>query len=268
MSWSKPVAPGFISRYDPIAKSTSGSAAESVGMWLLEQLREKYPKHRDEGGLVDITYEWFFSLEPKTAISLPAVAIGVMTAEYPKLGSALHAGEGAIVPGELKDAEILLVVLANNVKLRDGIEDRLSRWINKIINHGVDIPLRFATKYDPGDDRGFTQIDRFVISSLWQNLTDEAFVKVSMFRTGYVEDYVEPEDGLGSIWNGIVGSANVSGGVTARVSGLGHRSLSVLFTPTMPWDGTTEGNGQNSHLSQCRIVKADDIQVTSNTTIV
>lgn len=263
MSFEKPNMPGGASIYYPVAQSTAGSAAESLGMWLIEQLQAKYSYHRDHGGLVPIYYQWFFSLDPETAAKLPSVAIAVMTAEYPRLGSYLHAGDGAIIPGELRDAEILVCVLANNTKLRDGIEDRLSRWVSKIINGAENVPFRFLTKYDHGDDRGFSSIDRFVISSLWQNLTDEAFVKMTFFKTGYVEDYIEPEDGLGSYWQGVVGSTvYLSGDVTARATGLGHRSLAFSFT-------AITGGGQESKFSATR-VKTDynDITIGSDTKIV
>lgn len=259
--------PGGVSAYYPVAKSTAGSAAESLGMWLIEQLKVKYPSHRDEGGDVPIFYQWYFDLDPDTAMKLPSVAIAIMTAEYPRLGSYLHAGDGAIVPGELRDAEVLTIVLGNNTKIRDGIEDRLSRWISKIINGGSNIPFRYATKYYHGDDRGFSSIDRFVISSLWQNLTDEAFVKVGYFKTGYVEDYVEASDGLGTIWNGIVGSITTTGDVVSRVSGLGHRSLAFTFTPVAKFDGETEGSGQRSYFTHTRILKASTVELGSGTTI-
>ncbi len=267
MSFEKPVIPGAISTYYSTVQSLSDSAAESLGMWVLEQLKLKYPQHRDVGGLVDIHYQWFFSLDPDTAAKLPSVAIGVMTAEHPRLGSTLNAGDGAIVPGELKDAQILAVVLANNTKLRDGIEDKVGRWLGRIINHAQGSPFRYLTKYDFGDDRGFTQVDRFVISSLWQNLTDEAFVKVTMFNTGYVEAYVEPTD-VGIFWNGIAGSAVVTGDIGARVSGLGHRSLRITFTPRAKFDGKTKGDGQVSNFSASRIVVGNELSFLSDTKIV
>jgi len=261
MSWSKPIAPGFISTYNAKMQSLAGSAAESLGMWLIEQLTEKYPQHRDQGGLITMNYQWIFDLNPQTQLKLPAVAIGISTMDFPKLGSYLHIGDGAMVPGQLKNAEILIVILANNSKLRDGIEDRISRWLSKIVNNSRSSPLRFLNRYDPGDDRGFTQGDRYMMRSTWQALTDEAFIKMATFETGYVEAYVDSEDGINSIWSGIVGSMVISGNVNGRVSGLGHRSLSITFTPVT-------AAGQNSYFSQCRIIKTSSLDMGSGTTIV
>jgi hypothetical protein len=252
MSWEKPILSGGMSQYNPVQQGMTHSAAESAGKWIIDQLREHYPTHRTIAGDVPIGYEWFFDLSPKTTITLPTVAIGVMTAEHLRLGSAMQDDHGTVVPGELFDSVIVIVVLANNSPMRDGIEHRLARKLLRIINFTKGTPFRYGSKRDFGDDRGFSSIDRFVISSLWQNLTDEAFVKVTTFTTGWVEDFVEPED---DYWLGVAGVLAVD----VSPSPPSNRSLgfSLILSDTV---------GQSSVASQSRIeVNDNELSLVSNT---
>lgn len=218
--------------YDTFAEH----ASDIIGLWIIEQLKTLYPTHKTKGGDQIIYYSWFFDLQPKepNVMALPAVAVDVVIAEHPTLGTAIGDGEGGVVAGALRDAEIAIVVIANSARMSASIEGRVARILDRVINFAEDIPLTHVTKYHFADDRGFSSIDRFVMTSLWQNLSDEAFVKLTFYNSGFVEDYIEDTD---EIWAGLVGGINL--GITAdseQDSGNSpsHVTLSFKFTPTIP----------------------------------
>jgi hypothetical protein len=72
------------------------------------------------------------------------------------------------------------------------------------------------------------------MTSLWQNLTDQVFVKITVGRTGFSEAFIEDTD---EIWSGIVGSYGLGideGGGLDSGNNPSQVSLAIKFTPNIP----------------------------------
>ena len=238
MSFDPPTIKGTISPYrSQVYQTFAEHAQEAIAAWILEQLKTKYPTHNSMGGPIPINYSYFFDLTPKAFqdMSLPAVAIDVVLAEYPTLGSVIGAGSGGYAAGMLRDVEIGLVIFGNSARLSASVDAAVSAQLVRLINHTPDIPIIFATKYHLADDRGFSSIDRFVMTSLWQNLPDEVFVKITWYKSAVVEEFID--DTIDNVWSGMVGGVaqeyDVDGDQSSGITP-SHVTLTFKFTPTIP----------------------------------
>jgi hypothetical protein len=238
MSFDPPTVKGAISSYRSSLYQTFAEHAQAaISVWILEQLKFQYPKHRIKGGTVDIFYSYFFDLTPTqmNSLQLPAVAIDVVLTEHPTLGAAIGSGDGGVVPGALKDVEIGIAVFAANAADAANIENVISSRLDRIINHSENTPLLFFTKYHMADDRGFRTLYSFDFPTLWQAMPDEVFIKMTYGKSSCVEEYVD--DLLDDTFLGVFGSVNteiITEGETTINNSVSHTVLSVKFTPSIP----------------------------------
>ena len=239
MSFDAPTIKHGISPYRSVNFPTNFGehSVEAIASWILDTLNTLYPNFKTASGDRPINYSYFFDLNPKNmnALSLPAVAVDVVLSEYGTLGSLIGAGDGGYAAGDLREVEIGIVVFATSARRVSAIEAMISRKLDRYINNTPGIPILYVNKTHMADDRGFSTMDRFVMTSLWQNIPDEVFVKLTFMRSAIVEDYID--DDLDNVWTGIVGGINQSittGGVQISGNGPSHVSLSVKFTPTIP----------------------------------
>jgi hypothetical protein len=159
-------------------------------------LEERFPYIENRIGNIPITYSWFHSGEPQKTLSSPAMGISVAPMEIQTFGStSISTSYGSMVSGSLMKAEIVLVIISDSPRMREDISGRLFRVMNKYASVEGS-PLFYIERKGFGDDRGFSSIDRFVMTSLWQNLTEDKYIKIDTYEVGYAENYIEEADGV------------------------------------------------------------------------
>jgi len=235
MPFDEPNIPDTISPYRSSKRSFGEYAQDAISIWLIEQLQDKYPQHKTVNGFADIHYSYFSDLnpdDPKVGLKLPAVAIDVTTSEHGTIGSAIGDGNGGVVAGRLSDCQINVVIITQTASMAASIEARVGTKLDRIVNF-EESPLLFLTKFHMADDRGFRATYSFDFPALFQNLSEKNFMKVSFYRSGFAEDFMEESD---DIWNGIVGgqSYDITSDDQSKTTKLiSHVSLGVKFTPNI-----------------------------------
>ena len=179
--------------------SKSGTMREptsAIAAYFIDVLEDKLPTIRDYVGTMPISYSWFHSGEPQKTLQSPAVGVSVAPMEYKTLGSAQMATSyGSIIPGSLMTGEIVMVIVADSPRMREDISSRIFRTLNKHVHYNNESsPIIYLQRKGFGDDRGFSSIDRFVMTSLWQNLTEDKYIKIDTYKIGYAENYIDEDD--------------------------------------------------------------------------
>ncbi len=183
-----------MGQYYSVKQGTSKEPTSAIAAFIIDMLEERFPFIEDRVGEVPITYSWFHSGEPQRTLSSPAMGISVAPMEIQTFGStSISTSYGSMVSGSLMKAEIVLVIIADSPRMREDISGRLFRVMNKYASVEGS-PLFYIERKGFGDDRGFSSIDRFVMTSLWQNLTEDKYIKIDTYECGYAENYISEED--------------------------------------------------------------------------
>jgi len=183
-----------IGQYYGNKQGTMKDPMSAIAAYVIDILESKFPTIQDALGDTPITYSWFHSGEPKKTLSSPAMGISVAPMEIPTFGSThISTSRGSIIPGSLMMAEIVLVIVADSPRMREDISSRLFRTFQRHMQ-GRDSPFFYFERKGFGDDRGFSSIDRFVMTSLWQNLTEDKYIKIDTYEVGYAENYIDEDD--------------------------------------------------------------------------
>lgn len=207
MSWEKPIVGGAVSRYYPKHSGTATEPTSAIVAWIIDILEEEFPSIENFSGSSPIYYSWFHGREPSDAINVPSVALSMRAGEQETLGIMINGDNGVEIPGSLMRSELELVILADSTRQREDISSRIFKILNKRIHLFKDNPIYSFRRMSAGDDRGFSTIDRFVMSSLWQNMTEDVFFKIDHYELQYTEVYVDESDN--NAW-GMVGSFETS----------------------------------------------------------
>ena len=230
MSFEKPVVNGAISRYYSTKQSYAAEPSAALVGWLIDYLEANLPSIKDVGGDVPITYSWFYSQQPQENIVFPYVAISAYFAERESIGTLMEGVNKSPVVSMLVDVYMDVVIVAQSVKLREDIESAVYRTLFRAVYAGkTDTPLAYFEKVDFGDSRAFSTVDRYITTTMWQNLTENAYYKVVSFMGGFY--FAMPETGTDDF--ALIGLADLGMNTdTINVGGSGHRiALRVLFTP-------------------------------------
>ncbi len=183
-----------VGRYYGVKIGTSKEPTSAIAAFIIDTLEERFPTIKDSIGETSINYSWFHSGEPQETLLSPAVGISVAPMEQQTLGSSsFSTSYGSIVSGSLMKAEIVMVIMADSPRMREDISSRMFKILNKFIGRS-NSPLFYLERQGFGDDRGFSSIDRFVMTSLWQNITEDKYLKIDTYEVGYAENYIEEED--------------------------------------------------------------------------
>ncbi len=193
MSWEIPIARGAISNYYSKKDGTTTDATSAVAAFIIDILDEKAGYIRDKFGDTKILYTWFHSAEPSSSLTSPAVAISVMSNERDKLGANIDANDGTVLFGGLMDNEMTMLIIADSPRQREAISNRIFQVLNKWV-HLRESPIHYIMRMGFGDDRGFSSIERFMMSSLWQNFTEDKYIKIDIYNLGYVEFYEDDDE--------------------------------------------------------------------------
>ena len=182
--------------YHSVKAGTSKEPTSAIAAYFIDVLESKLPTIADRLGNTPISYTWFHSGEPQTTLNSPAIGLSVAPMEVQTLGSASMAtSSGSIIPGSLMTAEIIIVIIADSPRMREDISSRLFKVLNKHVHFSNEsTPLIYLERKGFGDDRGFSSIDRFVMTSLWQNITEDKYLKIDTYEIGYAENYIEEDD--------------------------------------------------------------------------
>ena len=196
MSFEKTPDGLTIGQYYGNKSGTMTEPTSEIAAYFIDVLESKFPTIKDFTGDTPISYSWFHSSEPQKTLQSPAVGISVAPMEYETLGSSQMATSyGSIFPGSLMSAEIIMVIVADSPRMREDISSRLFRTLNKHVHYNNEnSPIIYLTRKGFGDDRGFSSIDRFVMTSLWQNLTEDKYIKIDNYTVGYAENYIDEDD--------------------------------------------------------------------------
>jgi hypothetical protein len=228
-----------MGQYYGIKQGTSKEPTSAIAAFFIDTLEDKFPSISDRFGEVPLSYTWFHSGEPQKTLRSPAIGISVAPMEIPTFGStSISTAQGSIVPGSLMMAEVVMVIVADSPRMREDISGRLFKTINKFMS-GARSPLFYVERKGFGDDRGFSSIDRFVMTSLWQNLTEDKYIKIDTYEVGYAENYIDESDYNWELDWGVI--SNIDAGVLAN--GIpatpdfssGVITFKTTFTPTSPF---------------------------------
>ena len=198
-----------IGRYYGNKSGTTKEPTSAIAAFIIDILESKLPFIKDTKGNTAISYSWFHSGEPQKTLLSPAIGISVAPMEKQTLGSAqISTSYGSIFPGSLMTAEIVVVIVADSPRMREDISSRLFRVLNKHVHYNNEnTPIIYLERKGFGDDRGFSSIDRFVMTSLWQNLTEDKYIKIDTYKVGYAENYIDEDDPVD--W-GVIGTIDAA----------------------------------------------------------
>lgn len=214
-----------MGQYYGAKSGTMKEPTSAIAAYVIDVLEEKFPYIKDSWGNTPISYSWFHSGEPQKTLKSPAIGLSVAPMEEQTLGStSIATSYGSIIPGSLMKAEIVIVIVADSPRMREDISGRLFRVINKNMR-GADSPLFYIERKGFGDDRGFSSIDRFVMTSLWQNLTEDKYIKIDTYEVGYAENYIDEDDSVD--W-GVIGA--IDSDIESDGIDLGTRISNSLIT--------------------------------------
>jgi hypothetical protein len=226
-----------IGRYYGAKSGTMTEPTSAIAAYFIDILESKFPTVRDNIGDTPITYTWFHSGEPQTTLNSPAVGFSVAPMEVQTLGStSIATSFGSIIPGSLMAAEIIMVIVADSPRMREDISSKIFKILNKHVHYSNEnIPIIYLERKGFGDDRGFSSIDRFVMTSLWQNITEDKYIKIDTYQVGYAENYIEEDDSVdwavvGTIRDSIIESDSTPLSVT-------YTSSTVTFKTTFRPNG-------------------------------
>lgn len=185
-----------MGQYYGVKSGTMKEPTSAIAAYFIDILESKLPIIKDNIGDTLITYTWFHSGEPQTTLNSPAIGISVAPMEKQTLGStSIATSFGSIIPGSLMTAEITMVIVADSPRMREDISSRLFRILNKEVhNSNKNTPIIYLERKGFGADRGFSSIDRFVMTSLWQNITEDKYIKIDTYEIGYAENYINEDD--------------------------------------------------------------------------
>lgn len=185
-----------MGKYYGVKSGTMTEPTSAIAAYFIDVLESKFPTIKDNIGNTPISYTWFHSGEPQTTLNSPAIGISVAPMEVQTLGSASMATSfGSIIPGSLMTAEIVVVIIADSPRMREDISSKLFKVLNKHIHFSNEnTPIIYLERKGFGDDRGFSSIDRFVMTSLWQNITEDKYLKIDTYEIGYAENYIDEDD--------------------------------------------------------------------------
>lgn len=196
-----------MGQYYGAKAGTMKEPTSAIAAFIIDVLENKFPYIEDNIGNTPISYSWFHSGEPQKTLSSPAIGLSVATTERQTLGStSIGTSYGSVVPGSLMVAEVVIVIVADSPRMREDISSKLFKIINKYIG-GSNVPIFYIERKDFGADRGFSSIDRFVMTSLWQNLTEDKYIKIDTYEIGFAENYIEEDDTVD--W-GIIGNIDAN----------------------------------------------------------
>jgi hypothetical protein len=240
-----PVMPGTISPFRTTDIETFGEyITDAIGNYLIHNLKKYYPRQRMKNAPqgVPIFYSRMFDLRPDDEIlgmHTPAVGISVDTAEHITNSDIIPGEDGDFMPGDVYDIQIMTVVIASTSSISDAVDAQMTRVLNWLLNRG-DSPLLYMTKSLYSADRGFSTIDRFVLYALWQNLTDQQFVRIATYNSAVMDVYSDiglPED-MNFGWDSVVGSSSVKmtsdDTIVELMQYQSGVSLRFKFTPVAP----------------------------------
>lgn len=187
-----------MGQYYGTKSGTMKEPTSAIAAYFIDLMESKFPSMKDVFGDTLISYSWFHSGEPKTTLDSPAVGISVAASEYQTLAStSIATSYGSIIPGSLMSAEIVVVIVADSPRMREDISSRLFKILNKEVHYNNEnTPIIYLERKGFGDDRGFSSIDRFVMTSLWQNITEDKYIKIDTYEIGYAENYIDEDDSV------------------------------------------------------------------------
>lgn len=184
-----------IGQYYGLKSGTMKEPTSAIAAYIIDLLETKLPHIEDRIGNTNISYSWFHSAEPQVVISSPAVGISVAPKEHQTLGQYISTSYGSMVPGTLMRGEIVVFIVADSPRMREDISSRIFRVLNKEIHNNISkLPIIYLERHGFGDDRGFSSIERYIMSSLWQNTTEDLYLKIDTYEIGYSENYIDEED--------------------------------------------------------------------------
>jgi len=216
-----------VGQYYGSKTGTLKEPTSAIAGYLIDILEDKMPYIRDRIGNRPISYNWFHSGEPQKTMLSPAIGLSVAPMEAQTFGStSIGTSYGSVVPGSLMKAEVVCVIVADSPRMREDISSRLFRTLNKHVTHR---PIFYIERKGFGDDRGFSAIDRFVMTSLWQNITEDKYIKIDTYELGYAENYIDEEDAVD--W-GVIGSIDSSIQSDAVDLDIAFAGTSITFKTT------------------------------------
>lgn len=205
MSFEKTPDGITMGAYYGVKAGTMKEPTSAIAAYIIDLLEDKFPFVEDIVGQTPISYSWFHSGEPQKTLLSPAIGINVAPMEEQTLGStSISTSYGSIIPGSLMSAEIIVVIVADSPRMREDISGSIFKILNKYVN-GNNSPIFYLERRGFGDDRGFSSIDRFVMTSLWQNITEDKYLKIDTYEVGYAENYIEETDDVD--W-GVIGAVD------------------------------------------------------------
>lgn len=219
-----------MGQYYGAKSGTMKRPTSAIAAYFIDLLEDKLPYMEDLFGNTKITYSWFHSIQPQKTLSSPAIGISVAPMEYQTFGSSsIATSYGAVIPGSLMTAEIVMVIIADSPRMREDISGEIFRVMNK---YGSKKPIFYIERKGFGADRGFSSIDRFVMTSLWQNLTEDKYIKIDTYEIGYAENYIDEDDSVDWGVIGAIDSDIESDGIDleARISN-SLITFKTTFTP-------------------------------------
>lgn len=231
MSFEKTPDGISVGRYYGNKSGTMVEPTSVLTAYIIDLLEEKFPSIDDVYGSSTISYSWYHSVEPQTSLQSPAVGISISPTEKQTLGStSLTTLGGSIIPGSLMVAEMTVVIVADSPRMREDISSRMFKILNKYIN-GITAPIFYFERKSFGDDRGFSAVDKFVSTALWQNVTEDKYVKIDSYEIGYAENYIDEDDI--SDW-GVIGAIehNISSDNVLLSSDIGSTNITFRTTFT------------------------------------
>lgn len=186
-----------MGQYYGAKTGTMKEPTSAIAAYLIDTLEREFPTIEDRIGTKSITYSWFHSGEPKVTLDSPAVSISVAPMENQTLGTYIRSSSGSMIPGVLMRAEIVTVVIADSPRMREDISSRLFKILNKEIhNKSKDLPIFYLERMGFGDDRGFSAVERYMMQSLFQNTTEDVYLKIDTYEIGYAENYIFESDAV------------------------------------------------------------------------
>jgi len=233
MSFEKTPDGLTMGQYYGAKSGTMKEPTSALAAYFIDLLEDKLPTMRDTLGDTPISYSWFHSGEPQTTLNSPAIGLSVAPMELQTFGSASIATSfGSIIPGSLMTAEIIIVIVADSPRMREDISSRLFKILNKEVHYnGENTPIIYLERKGFGDDRGFSSIDRFVMTSLWQNITEDKYIKIDTYEVGYAENYIEEDDPVDWAVIGYIDGDLQSDNVSQRITSPSRVTFQISFTP-------------------------------------
>jgi hypothetical protein len=225
-----------MGRYYGAKSGTMTEPTSAIAAYMIDILETYFPSIQDRVGPIPLSYTWFHSGEPQKTLVSPAIGISVAPMEIETLGStSIATSYGSVVPGSLMQAEIVMVIVADSPRMREDISGKLFKTISKYIT-GATSPIFYIERKGFGDDRGFSSIDRFVMTSLWQNLTEDKYIKIDTFEVGYAENYIEESDWVDWAVTGSIAADMLSDGTPiTKGEPSSFVTFKATFTPTAPF---------------------------------